>query len=172
MVTSDEDVSLGSTTTGNGTLRLTGPGARLAFWHLLVSDAGIGNMILQDGSQAATAGLMTLGKQGSTGNVLVTGAGSAELLIGRAGTDTLDITDGATVTTTRPYAVINPYGMSIGHGTTGTGTINVSNGGSLAITDNFLPVGTGTLNIGNGGKVNKVNADRGVHPGQQPHWQR
>ncbi|MEB2258998.1 autotransporter outer membrane beta-barrel domain-containing protein, partial [Xanthomonas campestris pv. campestris] len=82
VVTSEEDISLGSTAAGNGTLRLFGPGARLAinsgFWGLLVGDAGIGNMTLQDGSQAITAGLMTLGNQrGSTGNVLVTGAGSA-----------------------------------------------------------------------------------------------
>ncbi|APP79507.1 transporter [Xanthomonas hortorum pv. gardneri] len=174
VVTSDEDVSLGSTAAGNGTLRLTGPGARLAinsgFWDLLVGDAGIGNMTLQGGSQATTAGLMTLGnQQGSTGNVLVTGAGSAltarNIRVGRGGTGTMEITNGGTVTTTRPYSVVNDYGMSLGDGTNGAGTVNISNGGTLAITDNFLLVGMvrdGTLNIGNGGTV---NADRGVHLG-------
>ncbi|MFS8484400.1 autotransporter domain-containing protein [Xanthomonas campestris pv. raphani] len=174
VVTSEEDISLGSTAAGNGTLRLFGPGARLAinsgFWGLLVGDAGIGNMTLQDGSQAITAGLMTLGNQrGSTGNVLVTGAGSAltarNIRVGRGGTGTMAITNGGTVTTTRPYSVVNNYGMSLGDGTNGAGTVNVSNGGTLGITDNFLLVGMvrdGTLNIGNGGTV---NADRGVHLG-------
>ncbi|MCC8606238.1 autotransporter domain-containing protein [Xanthomonas vesicatoria] len=174
VVTSEEDISLGSTAAGNGTLRLTGPGARLAinsgFWDLLVGEAGVGNLTLQGGSQATTAGLMTLGnQQGSSGNVLVTGAGSAltarEIRVGRGGTGTMDITNGGTVTTTRPYSVVNNYGMSLGDGTNGAGTVNVSNGGTLAIADNLLLVGMvrdGTLNIGNGGTV---NADRGVHLG-------
>ncbi|WP_238601239.1 autotransporter domain-containing protein [Xanthomonas arboricola] len=171
VVTSSDDVSLGSTTTGNGTLRLTGPGASLAinsgFAQLYVGDAGIGSLILQGGSSATADGLMLVGnQQGSTGNVLVSGAGSAltarNMRVGRSGTGTLDITDGGTVTTTRPYAVVNPYGMSIGNDTTGVGTVNVNNSGVLTTTDNFLVIGNdgkGTLNVGSGGKV---NADRGV----------
>ncbi|MDC8640846.1 ESPR-type extended signal peptide-containing protein [Xanthomonas hortorum] len=174
VVTSEENISLGSTAAGNGTLRLFGPSARLAinsgFWDLLVGDAGIGNMTLQGGSQATMAGLMTLGnQQGSTGNALVTGAGSAltarEIRVGRGGTAVMDIINGGTVTSTLPYSIIDPYGMTIGHDSAGVGTVNVSSGGNLVVTDNFLIIGNGgkgTLNITSGGKV---NAEQGVFLG-------
>ena len=91
---------------------------------------------------------------GSTGTVHVEDAGStldigAFLVVGKAGTGTLNINDGGQVT------VANGNAPVIGANAGSSGTVNVS-GGEFSLGTNGLLVGadgTGALNIANGGLV-------------------
>jgi T5SS/PEP-CTERM-associated repeat protein len=168
-------VTLGATAAGNGTLNVLGPGAILdvnGFAPLFVGYAGVGMLSLQDGGQVVGTQLVSFGHQvGGTGAAQVTGSGSQltaeEIIVGGAGHGTLDVGGGGAIVTNRSYAPAFNYGLTIGADNTGTGTVTVSDRGSITVRDNFLLVGVrgaGTLNIGEGGAV---VADRGVTLGSQ-----
>lgn len=95
---------------------------------------------------------------GSNGTANVTGAGTAwnnaeDLHVGSSGTGTLNITNGATVS--------NYYGfLGAGSGSDSIGTANVTGAGSAWNSNEGLFVGlsgTGTVNITNGGTVSSSN---------------
>ncbi len=93
----------------------------------------------------------------SSGEVTVSGSGSAwnnsgALLVGRAGTGTLNIENGGTVTN-------QSYGY-LGLGETTTGTVNVTGAGSVWNNQSELHIGrfgSGILNVENGATVSNVS---------------
>ncbi|MEZ6193033.1 MAG: hypothetical protein R3C45_17310 [Phycisphaerales bacterium] len=94
---------------------------------------------------------------GSNGTADISGAGTAwdnseDVLVGLAGTGTLNIAGGATVS--------NAYGI-IGSDPGSLGTVNLTGSGSTWVNNEDLIVGlfgTGTLNITNGAEVSNSSA--------------
>lgn len=173
MITSGGPVSLGSTQSDHGSLRVAGAGPRLVVQgtrSLRVGDGGTGQLQIAGGAQASIWNLLAMGfKAGSTGTTLVNGDGTqlsaGWIQVGRAGDGALHIADGASVVTTRSYTGANNHGFSIGAEIGSTGTVSVGNRGTLKVTDNYLRVGeagTGILHVNDGGRV---VADRGVGAG-------
>jgi outer membrane autotransporter protein len=117
-----------------------------------------GGLSIQDGGQFVTNGIdwKSIGNvAGSTGTVVVTGAGSnwantGDLNIGQSGTGTLQILNGGLVSTTKLY---------IGGQATGDGTVIVNGSGSEFLASEGFYIGnsgTGTLNVEAGGSVSSA----------------
>ncbi len=117
-----------------------------------------GGLSIQDGGQFVTNGIdwKSIGNvAGSTGTVVVTGAGSnwantGDLNIGQSGTGTLQILNGGLVSTTR---------LHIGGLATGDGTVIVNGSGSEFLASERVYIGgdgTGTLNVEAGGSVSSA----------------
>ncbi|MFS8180639.1 autotransporter domain-containing protein [Pseudovibrio denitrificans] len=138
---------------------------------LVVGDNGAGTLTVQQGGEL-TSGLSTLGTNGSSGTVTVTGSGSnwtasSGIRVGRGGTGIFNIEDGATVISTQGrVGVIGSQGTAtvtgagsawtintdliVGNG--GTGNLIVEQGGSLvtgesSVGENNGGSGTGVVTI-------------------------
>jgi fibronectin-binding autotransporter adhesin len=150
---------IGALANYQGTVTVDGAGSRWQTTHLLiVGDGGTGALTVSNGGVVGSAGSISIGNNaGSSGTVIVTGAGShisssSDMHVGVNGTGSLEILDGAFVS--------NQEGsIGGGNGTSfGTGTVTVDGAGSRWINTNTFFVGsgsagTGTLTIQNGGLV-------------------
>jgi len=133
-------------------------------YSITVGDYATGSLTISEGGTLALPGTifarLNIGRYaGSQGTATVQGNGSSiattgRLSIGRYGTGTLNLQDGATATFNSTYESI------VGHWSTGIGTVNLSGTNSALTIGSRLViglVGTGTLNIGTG---STVTADR------------
>jgi T5SS/PEP-CTERM-associated repeat protein len=129
-----------------------------------VGKTASGSLTVDDGSGVVSAWGYLGHEAGSTGTVIVDGAGSTwtgsyYLYVGHSGTGSLSITNGGTVT--------NLYGF-VGYGSGGSGTVYVDGAGSTWTNSKKLEVGssgTGSLSITNGGEVGGINGIIGSKSG-------
>jgi fibronectin-binding autotransporter adhesin len=152
------------TPAGNGTLLVSGAGSevdvRSAHGSFRVGHTGgsTGTLIVEAGGRIKAASGIVGDFAGSTGTMTLKGADSrvdlagdsygfgAFLVVAAAGTGTLDVTDGATLSIQASAAA--PYGgMAVG----GTRTMGPGDSG-----------GTGTVNVSNGARI-LVGGDSGTH---------
>lgn len=212
--TAADDVSVDSTSPHTTVIN----GGSATSQTLVVGEGGTGNLAITNGGGLTSGGVGYLGYYGnSVGTVSVDGAGSfwsntAGLTIGEGGAGTLAITHGALVTSTGAINIgssagatgtvlVDGAGSSLGLnsnaalsvGTAGTGTLNITNGGGVFVSNayvGFAPgsagsvlvdgagsgwitanvmglgyAGTGTLTISNGGQVSTTSAGLGVLAG-------
>ncbi|CAN7599037.1 hypothetical protein LJR231_004442 [Phyllobacterium sp. LjRoot231] len=149
-----------------GNMIVTGQNSTFNFGNnIIIGYFGTGTLTVEDGAHVINDGPALTGDSafsviganaGSIGTVNVRGAGSSwmtgsQLMVGDAGTGTLNISDGGSVTT--------ESGSSIGS-QGGSGTVLVSGLGSIWYAGNVLIVGgagDGTLNITDGARVNTVS---------------
>jgi collagen type I/II/III/V/XI/XXIV/XXVII alpha len=126
-------------------------------------DAG-GTVEIGGAAAPGYAGMAVGAGAGSTGSVLVTGAGavlntgSNQIDVGNAGTGTLDIADGASVNCDSPGST-HP-GLIIGNAVGGIGTVSITGTGSVLDANGGLVVGlggTGSLSVSAGGAVDASN---------------
>jgi T5SS/PEP-CTERM-associated repeat protein/autotransporter-associated beta strand protein len=164
--TSNGDV--GQLTGSTGTATVDGAGSR---WSnsgvLLVGDAGTGTLTISNGASASGGyhGIRIGESATGIGTITVTGNGSTLstnpfLIVGDYGTGTLTIENGAT------GAISGP--IDLGSFSGSSGTVTVTGAGSTLQTFATLNVGdsgTGTLNVQDGGAVTAVSASLGFSPG-------
>ncbi|WP_448091823.1 autotransporter outer membrane beta-barrel domain-containing protein [Pseudomonas lini] len=138
-----------------GTINVDGSGSTLtAGSTIIVGDSGTGIVAVSNGG--AVSGLTTILGNSSTGvgAVTVDGSGSTwaatgALVVGQSGKGTLTITNGADVSTTGAIQIGNATSTS-------SGTVQVDGSGSTLTTGDAIYVGstgTGTLSITNGADV-------------------
>jgi T5SS/PEP-CTERM-associated repeat protein len=159
-------IEMGSAIGAQGTATIDGVGSALATGTLTVGVDGTGQLTVSNGGSVSSTSAFLGYYGGSSGSVLVNGAGSTwatgTLSLGEGGTGVLTISNGGIVTSTGAINV----GASAG----ATGTILVDGAGSgLGLNSNATfaigAAGTGTLNITNGGAVAVGNAAVGFGPG-------
>jgi fibronectin-binding autotransporter adhesin len=166
---SDSSGYIGDNAGYSGTVTVSGSGSS---WtnssELYVGESGSGTLQIANGATASTSGYSYVGyNAGSSGTVTVSGTSSTWTLngpleIGYFGNGTLQITSGA---------VVSDYfngSTGIGYNAGSTGTMAVSGTGSTLITYGGLYIGysgTGTLQITNGGAVFSTVATLGYNAG-------
>ncbi len=152
------------TPAGNGTLLVSGVGSEVdvksahGSFRVGHTSGGTGTLTVEAGGRIKAASGIVGDFAGSTGTMTLKGADSrvdlagdsygfgAFLVVAAAGTGTLDVTDGATLSIQASAAA--PYGgMAVG----GTRTMGPGDSG-----------GTGTVNVSNGGRI-LVGGDSGTH---------
>jgi len=145
---------------GLGVVNVTGPTATwtVTGTNVLIGNGGSGSVQVEAGGVVQTVDV-ALGQLngGGSGSVEVTGATSrwdstGEFSIGRAGSGTMTVLDGAQVTSNA---------LEIGYNTTGAGTLTVSGIGSSWTNTTAIRVGnegTGTLNITSGAVVTTLDS--------------
>lgn len=180
----------GATTTGGlfnwlkGTLSLTGDASVGSGVLTSTTTLGTGktlnvanNLTVGDSNQARILSIENGGvasnyfgyvgnTAGSSGTVTVTGAGSqwnnsGRLYVGNSGTGTLNIENGGVVSSAAVFS-------SVGYNTGSQGVVNVTGAGSQWNNSGQLYVGvsgTGTLNVANGGVVSNSQGRVGYLPG-------
>lgn len=124
--------------------------------EIAVGNTGIGELLVSGGADVSDNGVFIAKEVGSTGTVTVDGAGSTwtssfRFRVGRNGTGTLNITNGGSVSNTS----VGYIGVNTGS----TGTVTVDGSGSTWTNSDDLYAGyngTGTLNITNGGSVSNT----------------
>ncbi|HEC65991.1 MAG TPA: hypothetical protein ENI23_11920 [bacterium] len=199
-VASGYQIMIGYLAGDNGTITVDGPGSQLinSNARIRVGNLGIGTLIIQNGGYASTAkvyagygvdseGYITVD---GTGSIWDANAGGSLGFIGRQGTASLTISNGAVVNSlATPWQI---GGISTGIGTvtitgtgselnmtsdisnlrvgySGTGTLNVEDGGAVSSGDKVTvadQVGsTGTINIGAGYTMDQITAPGGVLTG-------
>ena len=131
-------VTINTTTPNSAVLGVTGPDAATSGTVTIGTSGGTGNLTIQNGSTLASQTRVSYGATaGSTGVATVTGVGS---------------------TWTMNVPVV---GNSFRLGSFGAGTLNVRDGGSVAVTGGmslgFSSGGRGTLNIESGGTLTTSN---------------
>ncbi|MEP6668965.1 MAG: autotransporter-associated beta strand repeat-containing protein [Chthoniobacter sp.] len=163
---------LGNATGESGTLNISGAGqltinAATGFF-ITVGESGTGTLNVSAGGAILSAPVFTIGNMaGSVGTVTVTGVGSAilsqfQLEVGRSGTGTLNLFDGATVTAQGAF--------DVGNGT-GAGHLNVDGTTANLTTLNLSSVNIGGTTLGGTGDVTvtgtnaKLNATAGLDVG-------
>jgi outer membrane autotransporter protein len=153
--------TIGNLPGSSGTVMVTGPGSNWSnAGSVVVGGLGTGNLTIQDGGVVNSGGGGSVGlAAGSTGTVMVTGAGSIwnnisfglnGLNIGSFGTGSLVVANGGMVTN------ITGSAANIGQGAGSHGTATVTGAGSSWINIpavNIGNLGTGTLTIAEGGVV-------------------
>jgi T5SS/PEP-CTERM-associated repeat protein len=157
---------IGNAVGSNGTAMVVGVGSN---WtspgNLTVGHEGTGNLNINNGGMVSN-GVGWIGNAaGSIGTATVDGVGSTwansnNLFVGASGTGNLTISNGGLVST----SVDGILGFSLG----GNGTATVDGVGSTWANSNNLLVGfsgTGTLNIINGGLVSNVDGYLGISSG-------
>ncbi|BCS55760.1 hypothetical protein GSbR_03640 [Geobacter sp. SVR] len=151
---------LGYLAGSNGTATVSGAGST---WtdsaELYVGYNGAGSLAITNGGKVSTASYGYLGyNAGSTGTMTVNGTGSSwanssVLNVGNYGAGTLSIANGASVSNTN---------ATIGYMAGSSGTVTVDGSGSAWNTSGTLNIGatsgTGTLNITNGSAVTVTGA--------------
>jgi outer membrane autotransporter protein len=172
----DQFGTIGDLPGGVGTVLVTGAGSS---WtnvsNLVVGGLGAGTLIIQnggaaeDGSTASSTGGSIGQSVGSTGTVIVTGAGSSWINgpsggfnVGSFGTGTLMIANGANVID------ITPLVTNIGNGAGSHGTVTVTGAGSLWSDVAGIRVGnsgTGALTIADSGNVIAPTITIATNPG-------
>ncbi|MDQ8698471.1 autotransporter domain-containing protein [Hyphomicrobium sp. LHD-15] len=161
---------LGANSVGSeGTLRLDGPGTYFYLYSQLhVGTQGTGTLSITNGAEARTSHAVLGTAAGAVGTATIDGAGSKwtatyYIGVGVNGTGTLNVINGGELF--GGYYGINGGGAYVGQDATGIGTLNVSGAGSLFETSSLSIgfSGTGVLNVTNGGEVRSVVL--GGHPG-------
>ena len=171
-VTTGNQGIIGYFTGSDGTVTVNGPNS---VWNLSsslqVGREGAGELIISNGGIVSTASapisvdFRTIGsRQGSSGEVTVTGAGSAwhgnnNLTVAGEGTGTLTIAAGGLATSGTAV---------IGSSVDGVGTATVTGGSSAWANSNQMVVGfsgEGTLTISNGGRVSNSTTSIGESAG-------
>ncbi|WP_258584586.1 autotransporter outer membrane beta-barrel domain-containing protein [Mesorhizobium sp. AR02] len=184
---SSDNSFVGMEAGGTGKVFVTGTGSTWHTGNLFVggdnnssSDSGSGSLTIEKGAIVDNGGLTAIGyAAASTGTVTVTGAGSTligsgVLDVGDMGNGTLAIADGGAVTDTSGVIGLtsgigavtvvgansnwtNPGDLYIGGGNGASGTVAISNGGSVSVGGNaYLGYGsgsTGTLTLSSGGAM-------------------
>ena len=157
----DEVIDGGASVTVKG----DGSGGVASPWNidgfLSVGRDSAGSLTISDGAAVNSTGGYVGRYAGSSGTVVVTGAGSnwttsSSLYVGMSGSGILTISDGATVSGTSG---------DIGYSANSSGTASVTGAGSKWTTSTTLNVatfGSGLLTIADGGTV---TSDRGVNIG-------
>jgi T5SS/PEP-CTERM-associated repeat protein len=148
---------IGANAESHGTATVTGAGSS---WtnsdDLAVGLFGTGELFVEDGGSVSNSDGIIGGFHGATGTVTVTGAGSTwsnsgDLSIGDHGTGTLSILNGGDVLNTSGF-----IGRNATPTTSSTGTVTVSGAGSTWTNSGNLLIGasgTGTMNVSDGGVV-------------------
>ncbi|HEY4299481.1 MAG TPA: PEP-CTERM sorting domain-containing protein [Candidatus Didemnitutus sp.] len=145
--------SLGNSAGAAGDLHLDGPGTHLnSTLNIFVGEAGQGDLTVTNGA-AITGNYSDIGDASTgSGSVTVDGAGSTwnqtNMSIGVSGTGTVNITNGGFASTTNF--------VNMGQTTGSNGTANVDGPGSTWFNAAYIRIGvtgTGTVNITNGGSV-------------------
>ncbi|MFG1395257.1 autotransporter domain-containing protein, partial [Xanthobacter agilis] len=151
-----ETAYIGFSSGSSGTVTVTGADSSWDTWiyDLYVGYYGTGTLTISDGGTVTSRSGYIGYKSGSTGKVTVTGAdsswglGTSTLYVGSAGTGTLTISDGGTVTSGLGY---------IGFSSGSSGTVTVTGADSswdLGTSNLFVGrFSTGTLTISDGGAV-------------------
>ncbi len=166
---------IGDKAGSSGAVTVTGSGSA---WtqnaELFVGNAGTGALVISNGGAVSVSafveGCVIGDNAGSKGMVTVTGPGSvlnldAPLVVGEAGTGTLQISDGGAVSNTSGN---NDLPASIGDSAGSSGMVTVTGSGSLWTNNGDLNVGnsgTGTLLISSGGGVSTEDAYIGENAG-------
>jgi fibronectin-binding autotransporter adhesin len=141
-----------------GTVTVTGAGSQLSGTNaILVGNAGIGTLTVQNGGTAVTPNDLVIGyAPGSTGTMTVTGAGSTSnclyVLAGYQGSGILTVQSGGTLTCQAAFVGADPGS---------TGAITVTGTGSVFSVANVVEIGlnagasggTGQLIVANGGSA-------------------
>jgi T5SS/PEP-CTERM-associated repeat protein len=149
--------AIGYLTGSTGSVTVSGAGSTWADANgeLMVGESGSGTLIVTNGAQVTSAGGEIGGTRGSTGVVTVTGAGStwtaangdAEINIGDGGSGSLNVTGGATVSSS--FAFVGKWAP---------GVALISGAGSSWSNSGVMSVGYfGTLEITNGATVNDLS---------------
>jgi T5SS/PEP-CTERM-associated repeat protein len=197
---------IGWRNTSNGTVTVAGAGSTLT--QTISGDTrlrigndhgSVGNLNILNGAVVNTGNISGAYSAGATANITVDGAGTiwnsdtagSTGYMGRSGTATLTISNGAVVNTAANSWHIGGLAGSIGSvnvtgtgsrlnitnanlriGYTGTGTVNVNDGGILNISGASkgiivadLAGSTGTLNIGTGYTTDVILANAGIRAG-------
>jgi T5SS/PEP-CTERM-associated repeat protein len=167
----DSAASFGTQATGSGTLLVTDAGSTFrAVGQLNVGSGSTGHLTVSAGGTVETGnyadGLQgfTLGRAaGSSGDALVTGAGSVlrdngVFQVGRSGAGTLTVSAGGSVSNILGAAGIaaSVIGGIIGRDAGSTGQVTVTGAGSSLVISADLQVGmagTGTLSVSDSGLV-------------------
>ncbi|MBI1262019.1 MAG: autotransporter domain-containing protein [Rhizobiales bacterium] len=148
---------IGSSAGTTGAVSVQGAGASWTTTTFRVGDQGTGSLTIAGGGTVGSGDAWIGNASGAIGTASVTGTGSSLTAsngvdIGRFGTGTLNILDGATVTAGNDSFIGDRVGSD--------GTMNVSDDGSSFDTgssDLFVGnEGTGALNVTNGGEVSTV----------------
>lgn len=130
-----------------------------------------GTLILSDGAtlnsdSSGNGGAIIGNQQGSTGSVLMSGTGtnwtesSNQIIVGRSGTGTLTLSDGAT---------INANGLHLGYSDNGQGTVTLTGTdtqitSALSVTLGFGSTGAnGSLTISNGASLETQGPNAGLY---------
>jgi T5SS/PEP-CTERM-associated repeat protein len=165
------EVDLGVAAGDVGTLSVFGTGNLQDGGAMNVGEAGTGTVTITDGRTVSDSDATVGSGSGSTGFVLVDGAGSTwshdgGITVGgdAKGNGTLTISNGATV-----ISGGNGSGSVVGHNPTSSGTVTVSAAGSTWTNTASLGIsdagGNGTLNITSGGTVSSGNSTVGAFGG-------
>jgi T5SS/PEP-CTERM-associated repeat protein/autotransporter-associated beta strand protein len=160
---SDNNASIGGASTGSGTVDVTGIGSTWTNSKLVtVGDGGSGTLIVEKGGTVTTGvdsnnvGLLLGNQANSTGTVTIAGNGSnltvggggGDVVLGNAGTASLTITNGGSLTDRAAF---------IGEGSTSSvGVVDVSGLGSSWTNNSTVYLaesGTGTLIVEKNGLV-------------------
>ncbi len=142
---------IGQNASSTGDLTITGSGSTwTASGNVSAGYEGIGTLSIQDGATATLSGELLVGdKAGSTGTATVDAATmtAGAILVGSAGTGTMTLSGGGTVTAD-DFIVGNSAGSN------GTATVTGSGSSmSLSLELNVGLEGTGTLNVNDGGTI-------------------
>ncbi len=162
---------IGQNSSSTGQLTITGSGSTwTASGNVSTGYEGTGTLNIQDGATANLSGELLVGdKAGSIGTATVDAATmtASAILVGSAGTGTMTLSGGSTVTAddlivgnsagSNGTATLTGSGTSmslsleLNVGLEGTGTLNVNNGGTILVTDGVRlgdqTTGAGTVNI-------------------------
>jgi outer membrane autotransporter protein len=139
-----------ATTSPNPTVLGVGGAATGATANFVIGTVGnSGDLTIQNGSTLTTNGGTHRIAQGtgSTATVAVTGTGSqwnisgSQMIVGLSGTGTLSIRNAG--------LVIAQEGLRLGNNSNGSGTLNVSSGGTLETTALSMGIGTAQANFDN-----------------------
>ncbi len=135
-----QNISLGNAATGTGTLTISKASFSLNSYLMSVGKSGKGILNITGGSTVTADGTLYVGENtGSSGTISVSGLGTSLKTqyifnIGNLGTGALNISGGATVTSTA-------WDVLIAANSGSTGTVIVENAGSWAINSQQLIVG-------------------------------
>ncbi len=148
---------IGNDLNSEGSVTINGGHAKWELLHWLwIGNQGTGNILVENKGYLETGSSLIANSEQGTGTVTVDGNGSRwvnqKIFAGHKGNGVINITNGGVMTT-------NDYGY-IGYYATGTGLINIDGNGSSWLVTNQTQVGrsgTGTLNISNGGVVTSSN---------------
>lgn len=148
---------LGRLDTSNGTMIVDGAGSVFSSPGLTVAGEGEGTLTVRNGGAVQADTLTLTGYPGGIATVTVEGPNSridlqgafGYLLVGGAGSATLDITGGASVDALETF---------IGDGSTGNGTVNIAGAGSTLTSVDGVALGffngsVGALHINSGARA-------------------
>ena len=158
---------IGTQSQGDGTVTVTGAGSNWQTGGIAIGDLGIGKLFIDDTATVTSTGQVTVGNQPSGQGILAVKNGStldasgANLILGSAGTATMNVQSGGTV-----RSAIGTLGMAAG--SNAVATIDGA-GSSWSVTGDLTVgvFGTGTLTVSNGGTLTNgtINANASAYIG-------